>query len=213
MTAFRTGVFLAILLSAAKIAFAQNVPGYPNIEDLDPREVSLLPRYCIYTQIFNTKVLAGKNPEEIKRWSNLLGPGFLSLHHYCWGLMRTNRALFLTKDKQTREFYLDTSIDEFNYVIRNSPPDFVLLPEILTKKGENLIRRGKGPLGAVELQRAIELKPDYWPPYLALSDYFRDIGNLRQAKQMAQQGLEKAPDATILKRRIESLEAAGKKGR
>ena len=48
-------------------------------------------------------------------------------------------------------------------------------PEIFTKKGENLLRLDKTTQGIAELQRAIEMKSDYWPPR-ALSD---DLARIR----------------------------------
>ena len=85
--------------------------------------------------------------------------------------------------------------------------DFVLLPEILTKKGENLLRLGKSQ-GAVELGRAIELKKDYWPPYAAMSDYYKGVGDVRKAREWLEKGLAAAPGTRALTRRLEELESA-----
>jgi hypothetical protein len=44
------------LLSSLCLA---DIPGYPsNIEAYDSREVAMLPRYCIYTQLFRERVPA-----------------------------------------------------------------------------------------------------------------------------------------------------------
>lgn len=200
-------LFLANALTAAVFA-ATEVP----IEAYDSREVALLPRYCIHTQLFRDHVPGGNNPAEISRLNAMLGPTFFALHHYCWGLMQTNRALLQAKTKQTRNFYLGTSIQEFDYVIQRAPSDFLLLPEILTKKGENLVRLGNGPLGVRELQRAIELKPDYWPPYVALSDYYKDIGDVAKSREVLETALTFAPQATPVKKRLASLTNAQKHG-
>jgi len=130
------------------------------------------------------------------------------MHHYCWGLMKTNRAILLVRTQQMRNFYLGSSIAEFNYVIRNALPDFKLLPEILTKKGENLIRLDRGPQGIVELQRAIELKPDYWPPYAAMSDYYTKIGDLAKAREWLEEGLSASPNTKALMRRMAEIDGA-----
>jgi hypothetical protein len=74
------------------------------------------------------------------------GPTFHAMHHYCWGLMRTNRALMLTRTRAGRERYLQEAIWDSNCVIQRAPANFVLLPEILTKKGEHLIRLQRRPL-------------------------------------------------------------------
>ena len=82
-------------------ARAADIPGYPSdVTANDPREVAMLPKFCIHTRTFRDSVPGGNNPQEIKRLQAVLGPTYDALHHYCWGLMKTNRALFLAKDKQ-----------------------------------------------------------------------------------------------------------------
>lgn len=200
------------ILAAAIPALGQGggvggVPGYPdNIDAYDPREVVLLPAYCKYTQLFRGRVPGGDNPDEIKRWYSIMGDTFNAMHHYCWGLMKTNRAILLTRTRQYRMFYLNDAILEFDYVLRYTPKDHVLLPEILTKKGENLIRLGQAPLGLQELTRAIELKPDYWPPYAIMSDHYKAIGDVRNAREVLEKALSFSPDAKSLKMRLTELD-------
>jgi len=128
--------------------------------------------------------------------------------------MKTNRAVLLSSDRTTRQFYLNDSINELDYVIEHVPPDFVLLPEILAKKGENLIRLGRGSAAIAELHHAIELKPDYWPPYAYISDYYKELGDKAKAREMLETGLRRAPDAIALQNRLAQLDvpAAKKKG-
>jgi tetratricopeptide (TPR) repeat protein len=130
------------------------------------------------------------------------------MHHYCWGLMNTNRAILLVRDQRWRTHHLNYSIAEFDYVIRSASPNFKLLPEVLTKKGENLIRLDRGQEGIVELQRAIELKPDYWPPYAAISDYYRTIGDLAKARESLEEGLSASPNTKALMRRLAEIDTA-----
>jgi tetratricopeptide (TPR) repeat protein len=125
--------------------------------------------------------------------------------------MNTNRALFLVRTERWRKYYYGSSIAEFDYVINRAPPDFKLLPEILTKKCENLIRMDKGPQGVLECERAIAFKPDYWPPYAAMSDYYRNIGDLAKAQKSLEEGLLVTPDVNALKRRMAELDAAKEK--
>lgn len=190
-------------------ALASDIPGYPdNITAYDAREVAMLPNYCIYTQLFRDHVPGGNDKAAIDRWYATMGPSFHALHHYCWGLMKTNRAMLLARNQQIRSFYLGSSIDEFDYVLRYASPDFVLIPEILTKKGQNLLRLGKTGLGIAELERAIGIKPDYWPPYVALSDYYKDKGDLPKARELLQKALEVAPDAKTVTARLAELDSA-----
>ena len=176
-----------------------------------------LPAYCKYTPGERHHGMdAGSNDlAEVKRWENLLAPVFYGMHHYCWGMMSANRAL-VARTRQIRAFELDRSIKEFDYVIRISPRNFVLLPEMLTKKGESLIRlgyiAGAGYItsGIQELQLAIEVKPDYWPPYAALSDHFKKVGDVAKAREWLEKALAVTPDVKSLTTRLAELE--GTKG-
>ncbi len=165
----------------------------------------MLPRYCLHTQFFRDRV--GRSPDEVERWISIMGPSFHHMHHYCWGMMKTNRAIFFTRTRHFRMFYLNDAILEFDYVIRNATPNFVMLPEIFTKKGENLIRVGRGLDGIQDLQRAIELKPDYWPPYAALSDYYKETGDRAKARESLEKGLSASPNTKALMQRLAALDA------
>ena len=140
-------IAVASWLAAMSCALAQDIPGYPrNVDASDPREVAMLPRYCASTQLFRNAVPGGNDPTARAEWEAILGPTFIHMHHYCFGLMKTNRAVLLSRDPVTRRFYLGDAVTEFDYVITRAPADFVLLPEILTKKAQNLVMLGKGPL-------------------------------------------------------------------
>ena len=181
------------------------IPGYPgDVTANDPREVAMLPKFCIHTRTFRDSVPGGNNPREIKRLQALSGTAYDALHHYCWGLMKTNRALFLTKEKRVKEFYLRGANSDYDYVIVRAAADFPLLPEILTKKGENLALL-RDTSAELVLGRAIELKRDYWPAYAALSDYYKDMGQLAKSRQALEQGLSLVPDAKPLSTRLSQL--------
>src|SRR5688572_32104291 len=115
-------IVAASILSVGAPAFAQSIPGYGPIDSYDPREIAMLPRYCIHTQIFRSRVPGGNNEAEIKRWYQVMGPAFHAMHHYCWGLMKTNRADLLARSRQVRDFYLRDSVGEFDYVLDRAPP-------------------------------------------------------------------------------------------
>jgi tetratricopeptide (TPR) repeat protein len=178
----------------------------------DPKLLAMLPPYCKYTQDYRQNVPGGGDPTQIEHWASVLGPeNFNHLHHYCYGLVHTNRALYFSSNKQDRNFELSQSVREFGYVLARVTPDFALLPEILTKRGENLLRLGNAPEGALDLNRAIELKPDHWPPYAALSDYYKALGDLQSARGWAEKGLAAAPGTKALERRLAELDHSNSK--
>ena len=203
----RLSIVLLALAGCSATRAQQMVPGYPDdFMALDAREVRLLPPYCVYSQIFSWKYKP--NEAEKKRWEAALGPTFTHIHHYCFALLKTNRALFLTKEMRFRMFYLNDSLNEFKYIIDRSPDDFVLLPEILTKKGENLVRLGQGAFAVFEFERAIELKPNYWPPYAQLADYYKSAGEKEKAREVLSKGLSQSPDTKALQQRLADLDQA-----
>jgi tetratricopeptide (TPR) repeat protein len=180
----------------------------------DPSLLGMLPPYCKHTQIYSARAPGGADAAETERWRTRLGRrNFVHMHHYCWGLENTYRALYRDQTKRERERSLTSSIHEFDYVIARVSPEFALLPEILTKKGENLLRLGNEALAIPELNRAIELKPGYWPPYAALSDHYRNTGDPAKAREWLEKGLAAEPDTPALKRRLAELNAGGQKPR
>lgn len=198
---------LGLSAGCARAAMNGLAPGYPDsVEDYDAREVAMLPAYCKYTALFSAKVPGGNNVAEMNRWREELGDTFRALHHYCWGLMKTNRAHYLARTKQLKTFYLNSSVNEFDYVLQRAPADFVLLPEILTKKGENMLELGNRN-GIAELERAIQIKPDYWPPYAALADFYERVKDRADAVDILEKGLAAAPGTKALQRRLTELKS------
>jgi tetratricopeptide (TPR) repeat protein len=199
------------LLLVARTATGGDIPGYPQlVTGYDPREVAMLPKYCIYTQLFRDNVPGGNNPAEIQRWHAIMGDIFIHMHHYCYGLMYLNRATLLARSAEIRGYNFNNAIMEFDYVLARAPKDFVLLPEILTKKGEVMLRQGRAPLAMTEFERAIEIKPDYWPPYAQMSDHYASIGDKEKAREILQRGLAQVPGATALQRRLRELDDASR---
>jgi tetratricopeptide (TPR) repeat protein len=199
------------MLAGIFASFATVIPHYVHAQwRYDAKQVQMLPTFCKYTQLYRDAVPGGNNPTEIERWSSAMGGdrNFSAMHHYCWGLEHTNRAMYIERTKQARDAHLTYSIGEFEYVIKNAKPDFVMLPEILTKKGENLIRLERAAEGIPDLLRAIQRKPDYWPPYVALSDYYKSAGDAATAREWAQKGLAAAPHVKPLQRRLAELDSA-----
>lgn len=174
----------------------------------DPKQLALLPPYCKYTQVYRDKVAGADDATQIQRWTDIMGgrQNYIHMHHFCWALEATNRALYFSSSKLERDRELTASLEDFDYVIARVTPDFVLLPEMLTKRGENLLRLGNGPRGLQDLTRAIELKPDHWPPYAALSDYYKALGDLQSAREWAEKGLAAAPGTKALQRRLTDLD-------
>jgi tetratricopeptide (TPR) repeat protein len=171
----------------------------------------MLPVFCKYTQDFRARVPGGNNREEIERWTSSMGPTFNHMHHYCWGLMASNRAAFFSNTREDRTRNLRDSLGEFEYVIQRAPPDFTMLPEILTKRGESLIQLDRGGEGMLDLQRAIKIKASYWQAYAAMSDYYKQTGEFAKAREWLEKGLSVAPNTKALRQRLTELTAGQSK--
>ena len=175
----------------------------------DAKVFAFLPEWCKYTPIWSSSV-PNLNREEQERFNRLMGPqNFRHIHHYCAGLFLRTRALYFEKTKAERDAALKKSIGEYDYVILRVEPAFPLLPEIFTKKGEALVMLGL-PEAMLPLHHAIRLKPDYWPAYIALSDYFANLGNIEDARKWLRKGLEAAPQSQPLARRLAELDRSTK---
>ena len=171
----------------------------------DPASLSKLPPYCRNADVFRLHVPGGNNAADIERWKKVMGGGFVHIHHYCWALDTTNRALFDARSKADRNKKLRDSLGEFDYVIERVDSKFPLLPEILTKKAENLFRLERNPEAVATLIRAIEIRSDYWPPYAALSDHYKQVGKLDDARNWLNKGLAASGDTKALERRLREL--------
>lgn len=206
----RRALVVMALSSASLTGWCQApIPGYPDtIDSFDPREVAMLPPYCAYTHYFRAKVPGGADRQKTEAWRATLGDTFEHIHHYCFGLMKTNRAVLLSRSRQSRLFYLNDALLEFDYVIERSPRDFVLLPEILTRKADNLILLDRFPVAIYLFEQAIDIKPDYWPPYARLADHYSNTGATAKAREVLEAGLKAAPGTPALSRRLSALAGA-----
>lgn len=172
-----------------------------------PAELALLPPYCKDAQIIR-KVNEGRAVQRdepiAQHWFGVLGESFWDIHHYCFALTNMNRAE-RTGNAQEKQTLLRTALPEFDYVLQRAPADMILLPEIHLNKGKVLLRMGQDGAGVAEFEKAIELKPDYWPPYAHLSDYYKDEKNPAKARQILEQGLKANPGSEPLLRREKAL--------
>ena len=196
---FATQIFASIgALLLASVANAQHLQFGPEI-------VAKLPPYCRNALVYRDHVPGGNDKAAIERWFKVMGKGFINIHHYCSGLQLTNRALFDSQTKIERDRDLRLSIPEFDYVIERADSTLPLLPEILTKKGENLFLLERDPEAIAALVKAIEVRSDYWPPYAALSDHYKKKGQLDEARNWLKRGLAASGGAKALERRLREL--------
>lgn len=215
MQAFPKRIFsLREIFATTGFALALLAPMHAQADAIsyDAHEVGKLPEYCKYTQTFRGRVPGSMNAEEIERWERMMGDTFIHMHHYCYGLMAVNFSVSHSNTPMDRRRYLNLSINEFDYILRHAPPDFGLLPEILTRKGESLVQLDRPAEGVIEFQRAIQTQAGYTPAYSAMIDYYKGIGQIAKAREWLEKGLSVEPNANALKRRKAELDRLSRSG-
>jgi tetratricopeptide (TPR) repeat protein len=168
-------------------------------ENITAGEMALLPEYCPLTQTFSKD-----DPRDASKRSSTrllferLGPSYLGLHHYCYGLIHVMRAKQAGVSAYDRRAMYSFAINEYKYVIANATPDFVLLPEIYMRVGEayvELLDYGQA-LDAFNKSRA--LKQDYWPPYVRWATVLLRLGKQPEALAHLEEGLRLMPNERAL---------------
>lgn len=181
-------------------ALAQRPPG------VTPGELSLLPEYCVDTQGFGygdqyTSHMSPRGPY----WVGLMGLSFWHHHHYCWGLLKMRRALLPGVRPEQRTGGLVDAYGDFDYVVRNATPDFVMLPEIFLKMGDTQVELGSISLALELYAESARRKPDYWPAYVSAAAALEKLGMKKDALGRIAAGLVQAPDDPVLQKNYKRL--------
>jgi tetratricopeptide (TPR) repeat protein len=188
----------ALVAAGLAAALALSCPARAQHKFTD-QEIAMLPEYCITHPYIQLKG-GSSNPAASERWKTVIGPHpYAALHHYCWAQALTIRAKFFARTKQERYGALSMSIGDFDYVLNHvGGRYFILLPEILHKKGENLMELGQIGEAVSSFQQAMIAKPDYWPPYAAMSDHYKKTGDLEKAREWLAKALAIDPQHKAL---------------
>lgn len=167
-------------------------------QNITEAEMALIPRYCPDTMGFNYGDAYYNTSPNANKWVGLMGKGFWAVHHYCWALIDLQRALRNNTSPQIRQGLLESVVSDYRYVVNNAPPDFILLPEILTRIGEAEIRLSHPDAADQAFSRARGLKPDYWPAYSHWVEYLMRVGRRLEALKVVRSGLSYSPNAKVL---------------
>lgn len=173
--------------------------------DITRGEFALLPEYCPDTQGFKYGDATYNTSPRAGYWIGLMGPSFWHMHHYCWALIRVQRASAIGLPAPTRQGHLQAAVSDYRYVIVNATPDFVLLPEVFTRMGEAYASLENYGAAMDAFNRAREIKPDYWPPYLRWSDILIKIGKRKEAKEHIEKILALLPDEPAVQQQYRRL--------
>ena len=170
-----------------------------------PGELAILPPYCA-----NIMGFPGYEGLPGDRWRALLGSDFQHFHHYCRGLRDVYFARSAVIPAAQRRFLWERSINEYDYMIRNSSPTMALMPEIHLKKGESFVALGRLAEAQAAFEASRQLKPDYWPAYTRWIDELLKAKQFSAALALAEEGLQHVPfHPELLARLYKAKDGAG----
>ncbi|HAN56200.1 MAG TPA: hypothetical protein DCQ77_08455 [Betaproteobacteria bacterium] len=160
-------------------------------------ELAVLPPFC--------KAKLSADPSDDAAYSASIGPDWLHIHHYCFGLNFANRYFQDFGNRVAQADDLKEAINNYDYVLEHATPDFWMRAEIGTQKAR-ILAAAKGNAQAIAaLQIALQANADYAPAYAVLSDVYRDTGQKAKALASVEQGLQRVPLDKPLQRRYKNL--------
>lgn len=177
--------------------------GYPT--GWTDAELALTPAYCQDVQTMRYGDAYSNTSPNAAKWVAQMGKGFWALHHYCWAninLIRADKPSVAPVDRQGMR---EGAIGDMEYVIHNTPPDFILLPEIYTRMGQVHLLLKHEPEAQASFAKARELKPDYWPAYFQWAQHLAAVGQKAQARKVLEDGLSYAPSSKTLRKLLVDL--------
>ncbi|HTP98418.1 MAG TPA: hypothetical protein VMN56_03770 [Casimicrobiaceae bacterium] len=191
-----SGSRILVLGLAASVLATGSLAGKPT--EVTDAEMAMLPPYCVDTMGFKYGDAYTNTSPNAPKWVALMGQGFWAMHHYCWALINIGRAQRPTMPANLRQGTRESAIGDMRYVIENTPPDFVMLPEIYTRIGEQQLALGRVSDARASFDKARSLKPDYWPPYFQWAEYLHRAGKTAEARAVTEEGLAYSPGAKPL---------------
>lgn len=193
------------LLTVLPLAWLAAVASAQSPTNITDGELELLPPYCKDVQGIRYGNASHRPSPRAAHWVGLMGDGFWALHHYCWARINMRRIYAPGTDPRFRIGALTAVVGDLNYVVLNTKPDFVLLPEIYSTLAEVELLR-KSPAAAYDhIQSALKHKASYAPPYRIWGDYLMSIGKKADAKAFVQTGLEYNPTVPALRELYKQL--------
>ena len=199
----RCALVAAVALAAAAQSRADNVP-----ENMTPGEIALLPPYCAVRLDADMgqryRGLQNMTPN-VAHFVGLMGDSFWHIHHYCWAQIRVNRVIAGRMSPVIRHGTLLGAIADYEYVVNNSKPNFVMLPEVFLKIGDTHVLMKNYPKASEAFAKSRSLKPDFWPPYSHWANALELTVSKKAALAHLEEGMRAAPKAAALQAQYKRL--------
>jgi tetratricopeptide (TPR) repeat protein len=191
---------LAVLLMLCARSASAGKP-----DNVSQAEMALIPEYCADANTFGYGDAYWNTSPNAPKWVGLMGKGFWAIHHYCWALINLGRVQRAGVPATVQQWTREAALGDLYYVIQNSQPNFIMLPEIYTKIGEVKVALKRINEAADAFASAWTIKPDYWPAYYHWAEYLRRTGQKQKAREVVEDGLSHAPDAKALVELLRTL--------
>lgn len=200
----KTALTLFVYVFICKILYLGTAVAGTQIT-ITEEEINTLPKFCI------AKFAKGEAGQLAQRqWFGAIGPDYLYMHHHCYGLLHKMRAYKPGLSKSQRDFERATAIDEFNFVLKNSGPDFFLRPEVLAHKGEMQGMLGDTLHAEESFESASKLKSDFPLIYSQWAEMWISKGNRKRAKEVIERAYANSADSKHLRQLAKILGVTSK---
>lgn len=205
--AIATGIALSALSASLQSPPAAAYGGLSDYQ-LSAEEVGLLPEFCKHTQLIARR---HGNATDQQQWIERVGPSFLHMHHYCIAVVAYVRSFRHANTAADRNGYLVFAWQNLDYVVRNATPGFVLLPEVLYRRGQVRLRQGNAAEAKLDFEAALAADPSHVRASYELSQVAAALGDRAQARAILEEALQRSPDSRLLKTALADLDGARKK--
>lgn len=185
-------LFVALFIS---VSHAEEVLG----DKPSDRELMALPEYC--------KARMNEHSPEHEAWAARLGPHFLEIHHYCFGLNYLNRY-FGAQSERVRKYYLGQAVGKMSSVIDHVSDSFPVAGEMHLNRGYAYKLSGNSAAAIADFIKAVQLDPKLPQAYVRLIDSYVESNNKAKALELAMSGLSHLPGNKTLQRKY--LQLGGK---
>jgi tetratricopeptide (TPR) repeat protein len=188
------------------VAPSQEVRG----ERVTPADMAALPPVCrliMENPGIHHTVGQTKNAALFERAEYQMAKGNIHVHHYCWALISKQRY-FRESSKLKRDAYFKTYLGDLNYVFEHSPKDWPFFDVLHLEQASTHLIRGDFAKGIQQADEALRLNPQAEKAYTVKSDAYKEMGKKALAIKTAQEGLDKNPASTVLRKRLAKLGVA-----
>jgi len=182
---------ICMYLLAVLLCFGVTNADAAKPESITPEEMALLPRWCNDTISFPGHTADTRN---FDAYLERYGPGWKSVHHYCWAMIHQMRMMRSYSDKPRREHFARRLIEDLDYVLNNSNPDFAFRQEIYQRRAATLRITGRQDESLATLRKWAEEWPKAKNAHIALIEALVAMGRKPEAREALQIALAKLDD-------------------